>query len=290
MTHLSRLASLFFVLLVAGAGHAKILEDIPYGEAKPQKLDVYLPENPARSPIMFMVHGGAWRIGDKQNRSVVKAKVARWVNQGWIFVSINYRMLPQADPYQQAVDVANALAFVQSHSKEWGGDPSKIIAIGHSAGAHLVSLVLTDPSLIRSSGAENIQGGILLDSAALDVSRLMNQKHARLYDRAFGEDPNFWRKTSAIEYLNSVVKPLLLVCSTQRDDSCPQASSFVQKAKKIGVKAQQLNIDLSHNQINATLGKDSRYTQDIETFIRNLDTRFSAFLTPILLAPKSQTP
>jgi arylformamidase len=288
MTHFSRLAGLLlFSLIVATTAHAKVLENIPYGDANKQKLDVYLPENSANSPIIFMVHGGAWRFGDKHNHKVVKAKVARWVNQGWIFISINYPMLPDSDPYQQAVDVAKALAYVQSHSPEWGGDTSKIIAMGHSAGAHLVSLVLTDPSLISISHGENLQGGILLDSAALDVSRLMSEDHPRLYDRAFGKNPNFWRKASAIEYLNSAVKPLLLVCSTLRSDSCPQAASFKQKAKNIGIEVQQLSVKLSHNQINATLGDDSRYTHDVETFIRNLDPRFSAFLTP---APFTKTP
>jgi hypothetical protein len=46
-------------------------------------------------------------------------------------------------------------------------------------------------------------GAPLLDTAALDVSRLMTQKHARLYDRAFGDNPICWRKVSAVEHLHN---------------------------------------------------------------------------------------
>lgn len=277
---LAILFSCFFGLFLATHSQANVITDLPYGEAKEQKLDVYLPAKPVNSPVLFMVHGGAWRIGDKQNRSVVKSKVERWVKQGWIFVSINYRMLPKTDPYRQAGDVAKALAYVQAHSAEWGGDPSKLIVMGHSAGAHLVSLVLTDTTLYDAEAMKQLQGGILLDSAALDITKIMSEKHPRLYDRAFGKDPVYWRKTSAIEHLHSDVKPILAVCSTQRDNSCTQASAFVKKARTLGVEARQLGVDLSHTQINSKLGDDSYYTENIEDFIRSLDPHFKDFLAP----------
>lgn len=276
------LFSCFVILFLTAHSQAEILVDIPYGTAKEQKLDIYLPAKSLNNPVLFMVHGGAWRIGDKQNRSVVKAKVERWVKQGWVFVSINYRMLPNTDPHQQAGDVAKALAYVQAHSTEWSADSSKIIVMGHSAGAHLVSLLLTDTALYDAEAMKQLQGGILLDSAALDVTKIMSGKHSRLYDRAFGKDPVYWRKTSAIEHLHSNVKPMLAVCSTQRDDSCAQAHSFVTKAQTLGVKAQQLGVDLSHAQINSNLGDDSLYTKNIEHFIRSLDPRFSVFLPPTI--------
>ena len=60
---------------------------------------------------------------------------------GIIFVSVDYRMLPQQDALAQADDVARALAFAQSRARSWGGDPGKFILMGHSAGAHLVALL-----------------------------------------------------------------------------------------------------------------------------------------------------
>ena len=270
---------LFFLSLCAGTtAHAKTLKDISYGDAKKQKLDVYLPDNTANSPIMFMVHGGAWRIGDKQNHQVVKAKVERWRQRGWVFISINYRMLPKADPYQQARDVAKALEHVQAHASDWHADSSKIIVMGHSAGAHLVSLVMTDPTLTDTRTLTSIQAAILLDSAALDINRLMTQDHPRLYDRAFGNDPNYWRKNSAIQHLHKNVQPILLVCSTRREHSCTQANAFAKKAQELGVNARQIRLDLSHGDINDKLGTDSDYTRQVEDFIRSVDARFSTYL------------
>ena len=80
-----------------------------YGNSKKQTPDVYLPDAPKNAPIIIMVHGGAWSIGDKGSSKVVTNKVNRWVSKGAIFVSVNYRLLPEADPLKQAKDVASAI-------------------------------------------------------------------------------------------------------------------------------------------------------------------------------------
>ncbi len=59
-----------------------VLSDLAYGQAPLQRLDVYLPAKPVHAPILLMVHGGAWRLGDKQAAAVVDNKVARWLPKG----------------------------------------------------------------------------------------------------------------------------------------------------------------------------------------------------------------
>ena len=131
-----------------------ILRNVRYGNADLQTMDVYLPRKPQTGmPVIFMVHGGAWRFGDKTARSVVLNKVARWVPRGFILVSVNYRMLPTARLLQQAEDVARALATAQAKAASRGGDPAKFILMGHSAGAHLVALLDADPALAYKAGA-----------------------------------------------------------------------------------------------------------------------------------------
>ncbi|MBV5334560.1 MAG: carboxylesterase family protein, partial [Sulfuricurvum sp.] len=73
----------------------KQLSDISYGGDKKQRLDVYLPQNPKNAPIIVMVHGGAWKMGDKKSENVVHNKMNRWVSKGIIFVSLNYRLVPK---------------------------------------------------------------------------------------------------------------------------------------------------------------------------------------------------
>lgn len=275
------ICAILFSLCFANSSFGATLKDLPYGIDKAQALDVYLPDTELTNrPIVFMVHGGAWRIGDKTNHSVIKTKVRRWVKQGWIVVSVNYRLIPAADPYTQAEDVATALAYVQNHSAEWGADASKIILMGHSSGAHLVSLLATDKALGEKFSLKPILGSVWLDSAALDVTEIMQNPHSRFYDKAFGDSAEYWRKVSAIEHLHKDVQPIALICSSQRDDSCPQAQALADKTAQLAVRTKIITVDLSHHQINATLGDNTSYTWQVEDFMRSLDPALNAYLKP----------
>ena len=256
-----------------------VLRDLAYGQAALQRLDVYLPAKPMHAPILLMVHGGAWRLGDKQAAAVVDNKIARWLPKGFILVSINYRLLPEATPLQQAEDVARALAFTQQQAASWGGDGNKIILIGHSAGAHLVSLLAAKPALAGQQGARPWLGTVALDSAALDVVQIMQQPHARFYSKAFGTQPAYWAATSPLQQLDRSATPLLAVCSSQRADSCQQAQGFVAKANGLGVQAQLQREDRRHKAINQDLGLDSAYTQKVEAFMAGLDAEVAQRLT-----------
>ena len=249
----------------------RVVRDVAYGSDPRQRFDVYAPMQARNAPVIFMVHGGAWAWGDKAMRNVIENKVARWVPRGFIVISTNYRMLPDAAPLQQAQDVAQALASAQRRAAEWGGDRGKFILMGHSAGAHLVALLSAEPSLALQQGATPWLGTISLDSASLDVVQTMQSRHLRLYDRAFGSDPAAWVALSPLQRLDAPGAAFLAVCSSRRTDSCPQAGRFVDKAMKLGMRAQVLEENLSHEEINQQLGIDSGYTTQVEAFMRSLD-------------------
>jgi arylformamidase len=252
--------------------NVKVMRDVSYGSDPRERMDVYLPPQPSSAPVILMVHGGAWRIGNKGAKGVVENKVARWVPRGFIFISINYRMLPIADPLKQAEDVAKALAAAQGKAASWGGDPSKFILMGHSAGAHLVSLLTASPNKAYGLGAKPWLGTVSLDSAAIDVASIMNRKHLRLYDSAFGSDPAYWSSVSPIEVLSKDALPMFLICSSTRPDKpCAQTHNFAAKAASMGVRAEVQEEALSHKQINETLGQPSDYTAAVERFMSSLD-------------------
>lgn len=256
------------IALPAGA---KLLKDIAYGEADAQKMDVYLPAHAEHATVILMVHGGGWRIGDKAASQVVDNKASRWLAQGFIFISINYRMLPKADVLTQADDVARALAAAQSRAAGWGGDPAKFILMGHSAGAHLVALLSAAPARAQAQGAHPWLGTVALDSAALDVVKIMQSRHYRLYDKAFGKDETFWKSASPFHVLNSAATPMLLVCSTTRKDKpCDQAEALAAKAAALGVRAAVSGQALSHKEVNQKLGLPGAYTDTVERFMRSL--------------------
>jgi len=252
------------------------IADLPYGQDERQRMDIYLPASAAgstaKAPVIVMVHGGAWMVGNKAMPKVVENKVTFWVRQkGYIFVSVGYRLSPQADPLQQARDVATALAKAQGLAPSWGGDPAKVILMGHSAGAHLAALLGASPALAREAGAKPWLGTVALDSAALDLERIMQARHMRFYDRVFGADPAYWRSVSPSSVLAPDATPMLLVCSTQRaDGSCAQSRDFAAKVTAKGVRANVLPQDLTHEQVNATLGLPGAYTEAVDGFMTSL--------------------
>ena len=251
---------------------ARVDPDLAYGPDPAQRMDVYRPTAapPVRAPVILFVHGGAWRTGDKRHGSVVAHKMAHWLPRGTLFVSVNYRMLPRADPLEQARDVARALALAQDKAASWGADPARFVLMGHSAGAHLVALLAADRNLAAQQGARPWLGTVALDSAALDVVAIMQARHLRLYDRAFGKQPDFWREASPLHRLDGARAPLLLVCSSQRRDACPQARQMAERASARGGRAQVLPVDLSHAEINKTLGQPGRYTEAVDGFLQSL--------------------
>lgn len=260
-------------------------QDIAYGSDPRQRMDVYLPREAKGAPVILMVHGGAWRLGDKAMPRVVNNKVARWVPRGFILVSANYRLLPGTAPLEQAADIARALAKTQSLAPGWGGDPGKVILMGHSAGAHLVALLSASPALARQQGARPWLGSVALDSAALDVVQIMQRRHPRFYDAAFGKDPDYWQATSPRHQLTNIAPPLLAVCSSQRDDSCPQARQFMAQAASLGVQVRMLEQDLSHQAINEELGRPGAYTDAVEAYMASLNDTLPALQGAAPTAP-----
>jgi arylformamidase len=247
---------------------SKVLRDLRYGADPKQRYDVYLPADPKAAPLFVMVHGGGWRTGDKAMGRVVENKAKHWLAQGFIFVSVNNRLLPDADPLQQSEDIAHALAAIQHMAERLGSDPTALILAGHSAGAHLVDLLAADPSRAYALGARPWKGTLSLDSGAIDTVKLMQNWHARLFDKAFGDDEAFWHQTSPLDRLTAKATPFMLVCSSQRRTSCPANHDFALRAKSLGVDATVLEEDLSHGEINETLGLPGAYTENVDGFIK----------------------
>ncbi len=249
----------------------RVERDLAYGAAPAQRLDVYLPKGAVTAaPVIFMVHGGAWLFGDKASARFVANKVARWLPKGFILISVNYRLVPRANPAAQADDVAAALAYAQGQAASWGGDASRFVLLGHSAGAHLIGLLAADPAIAAKAGAKPWLGTIMLDSAAMNVNQIMSAPHMRFYDRVFGRDPVFWTSVSPFHRLSGKPQPILLVCSSLREDSCRQARDFADRVNASGGRAAVAPMELTHRQINENLGLAGGYTSLVETFMESL--------------------
>lgn len=220
-----------------------------YGSQKEETWTWYHADTGHENPIVIMVHGGGWRYGDKERQSVVGAKVPFFQSKGLDVVSINYPMLPETPVVAQIEEIHKAVDAVRYQASRYGGNKDKVILMGHSAGAHLVTMV--------SMNRRDILGTVSLDSAVYDVESIMNKPHLPLYDAAFrGVD---MEAVSPIKNINKGAAPMVGVCSTQRTLACWETQKFALAFGKMKV----LKEDKSHGAINDDLGKPGAYTDNV---------------------------
>jgi len=110
----------------------------PYGSRN--LLDVYRPRaGVTNAPVILQIHGGAWILGDKRQQGL--PLVLHMAKKGFVCVAINYRLSPRSRFPDHLVDCKRALAWIRENIAQYGGDPSRIIVTGGSAGGHLAALV-----------------------------------------------------------------------------------------------------------------------------------------------------
>ena len=112
--------------------------DVPYGSEPGELLDVF-PARASGAPVLVYIHGGYWRALDKSDHSFVAPS---FVRAGAMVVLPNYALCPAVTIESSALQTARALAWAWRHAAQYGGDPSRIHVIGHSAGGHLAAMLL----------------------------------------------------------------------------------------------------------------------------------------------------
>ncbi|MGI9473255.1 MAG: alpha/beta hydrolase fold domain-containing protein [Rubripirellula sp.] len=133
----------------------EITEDVVYGTGGSTELhlDIARPANRDQpAPCIVVIHGGAWRQGDKGAHT---KEIRRFADEGYVAATIQYRFCPQDRFPAQVEDVKCAVRYLRSHADEYGIDPERIGAIGFSAGAHLSMMLGT---MDRDDGLEG-EGG-----------------------------------------------------------------------------------------------------------------------------------
>lgn len=123
-----------------GAHGVEVIRNVPYDPSHPaRRLDVWKPPAVvagATAPALLYVHGGGFRILSKETHWVMALSFAR---RGFVVFNIDYRLAPR-HPFPAAVeDAAAAYAWVVAHAKDYGGDVSRLVLAGESAGANLVA-------------------------------------------------------------------------------------------------------------------------------------------------------
>ena len=277
--------ALAVLFLSSIASAQKLTSDVPYLEDghKRHVLDIYTPTKPTdkRLPVMFWIHGGGWQAG---NKSDVALKPKVLTDRGFVFVSTNYRLLPEVKMDVLTRDVATSLGWVHRNIASYGGDPKRIFVGGHSAGAQLAALLCTDDRYLKEQKVpfNALRGCVPVDGDTYDIPKIiMTAEHRQtLYGgkmftfghrQKFGNDPEEHVDFSAVTHVakDKDIPPFLLLYFPGNPDTRAQAQRLesVLKAAEIPARAYGKR-DSNHSRLNNDLGKpDDPATQEFYRFL-----------------------
>ncbi len=263
----------------------KVTKDIPYGESGHARhvLDIYTSEEASDQPlpVMFWIHGGGWQVGDKSDVGL-KPKVL--TARGFVFVSTNYRLLPEVSMDELIRDVAASLGWVYRSISQYGGDPERIFVGGHSAGAQLAALICTDQRYLEEVGVpfDVLQGCVPVDGDTYDIPKIiMTAEHRQaLYGgkmftfghrQKFGNDPEKHVDFSAVTHVakDKGIPPFLLLYFPGNPDTRAQAQILEAALKEAQIPVETFGKrDSNHSRLNNDLGRpDDPATGELFRFL-----------------------
>ena len=129
-----------------------VLRSVPYGDGPRRTLDVYQPANANGAPVVVFFYGGSWQGGSKESYLFVAAALAR---SGFITIVPDYRVYPEVKFPAFVEDGALAVGWARKNASRFGGDPDKIVLMGHSAGAHIAAMLSIDGRWLADVGLDS---------------------------------------------------------------------------------------------------------------------------------------
>ncbi len=247
----------------------QVNRDLAYTEPKNERqtLDVYAPTDGRGHPVVFWIHGGGWQAGDKSD---VQIKPRVFVEKGFVFVSTNYRLLPSVDMGTIVRDIASSIHWVHDHIAAYGGDPNRLLVMGHSAGAQLAALISTDDRYLKAEGLSLaiMKGCVPVDGDTYDVPAIIETAETRRrvhgqpqpkvgHREKFGNDPQKHRDFSAVTHIarGKGIPPFLILYVAEHPDTTAQAQRLGAVLKAAGIPATLFGArETYHTKINADLG------------------------------------
>ncbi|HEY1222217.1 MAG TPA: DUF3293 domain-containing protein [Acidimicrobiales bacterium] len=205
----------------------QLIRNVPYGPLARHRLDVWrTSRTPKNAPVIFYVHGGAWTFGDKREQG--RPMLHEFVRRGWVAVTCNYRLAPQNLWPAQIEDVTRTLGWIKKYVATYGGDPSRVVVAGGSAGGHLAALLALSsedptwrPKDVEGVADWSVRGAIPL-YGVLEMTGdeahwrglgrgLRTLLENRVVLRPYDEDPALYRAMSPYHRVHENAPPFLVV-------------------------------------------------------------------------------
>jgi arylformamidase len=281
MKHLTSLL-LVTVACISDAHAQQVTRDIRYGTAhERQVLDVHAPAGAKHLPVVFWIHGGGWQTGDK---GMVALKPKAFMDAGLVFVSINHRLLPTVDMGAVTRDVASALGWVHKNIATHGGDPTRLLVMGHSSGGQLAALMCTDDRYAKAEGYSltMIKGCVPVDADTFDIPAIieMAETRARMHHlpmptyghrQKFGDDPAKHRDFSTVTHVarNKGIPPFLILHIGGNPDTGAQARRLAGVLEAAGIPVKVVvGREATHASINDNIGApNDPVSKEVFTFV-----------------------
>ncbi|MDV6375817.1 alpha/beta hydrolase [Deinococcus arenicola] len=135
--------------LVTSTGGLNVNQNVRYGPATRNVMDVYAPQNVQNAPVVLFIHGGSWQNGDKEGHRFVGESLAR---AGYVTGVMNYRLAPDHRYPDYIQDAAAALKVLRDNAQKYGGSPDNLFVMGHSAGGFNAVEVVDNDRWLREAG------------------------------------------------------------------------------------------------------------------------------------------
>ena len=245
--------------------------DLAYGPHPRQRLDAYVPAAVAApAPIVVFFYGGAWRSGNRADYLFVGEALA---SRGMLALVADYRLYPEVRFPAFVADAAAAVRWASDHGAELGGDRSRIVVMGHSAGAYNAAMVVLDRSYLATAGADPAAvRGLIGLAGPYDFLPLSD----RLLRSIFGY-PDTSPATQPINFVRPDAPPALLL--TARRDSVVDPGNSTRLATRlraVGARAREVTYErVDHRTLLGALAVPLRSTapvlDDIAAFVRSPD-------------------
>jgi acetyl esterase len=191
--------------------------NIAYGEDAKQILDVYQPQGRTAAPIVIFIHGGAYVRGDKDSYGEMYGNILTWfARQGMLGINATYRLAPAAKWPSAVDDVRGMVKWAKENAARYGGDPSRIYLIGHSAGATHVASYIFDRSLQPVAGP-GVSGAVLI-SGRYRLEYDPNDPNGKNMQAYFGEDSSAYANRSPVTHIRDGERVPVFVVVTEYDN------------------------------------------------------------------------
>jgi triacylglycerol lipase len=241
-----------------------IAKDVAYGDDPLQRFDIYSPPKTRGLPIVVFVHGGGFVGGDKGDYNNVPTYLSQ---HGMVAVNADYRLAPKVTWPAGSEDVGAMVAFLKKNGAHYGGDPRRIVLIGHSAGANLVASYVLDPAIHPKSGP-GVVAAVLVSLPASRVASIGERD--KIY---YGDDAGLYAKRAPATHVDESKLPLLVVTAEFDPVSlAPDAYDLAAKVCMRDGKCPAFFYVKGHNHISeiGSIGtKDDQLARALVDFIRH---------------------